>query len=60
LRRRDSRLDIKHDVVSPRQICAHPTPKSNSAYYNARGATAGIPPKANRKTQINLGRDTYR
>ena len=20
-----------HDVVSPRQICAHPTPKSNSA-----------------------------
>ena len=32
LRRRDSRLDIEHDVVSPRQICAHPTPKSNSAF----------------------------
>src|SRR3954453_18324718 len=31
LRRRASRLDIGHDVVSPRQICPHPTPKSNSA-----------------------------
>src|SRR4051812_764333 len=31
LRRRASRLDMGHDVVSPRQICACPTPKSNSA-----------------------------
>src|SRR5215213_7468204 len=31
LRRRASRLDMGHDVVSPRQICPHPTPKSNSA-----------------------------
>src|SRR3954471_21437439 len=31
LRRRASRLDMGHHVVSPRQIWAHPTPKSNSA-----------------------------
>src|SRR4051794_40060108 len=40
LRRQDSRLDIEHDVVSPRQICSYPHPSRTALNFIAKRSSA--------------------